>query len=107
MGKGRHWGFHVREGMERPRIWLDTDEDPLTESLDQARGWLAFYRDLAAVEGRLLEEMRRIAADLPDAQRRAVEVTNIEPMVEFVSDLQERRQFWLDRQKTLTRPDPA
>jgi hypothetical protein len=88
--------------MQGPRLWLPPDADPLTDSLDQVRAWIAFYRDLAAVEERMLEDMRRVAEDLPEAQRTAVEMTNIQPMVDFVSDLQDRRRFWLERQKELT-----
>ena len=105
MGKGLHWGLPFGESRERSRLRLPAEADPLTESRDQVRAWIAFYRDLGAVEERLLEHMRLVAEDLPEPQRRAVELTNIEPMIEFVSDLHDRERFWLDRQQKLGGPD--
>ena len=101
MPKGPHSGFHIRPGSERPRLWLPVAEDPQTESLAQVRAWIAFYRDLLAVEEGLLEQMRQIAAGLPEPQRRAVELSNVEPMVDFLSQLNERHGFWLKRLELL------
>jgi hypothetical protein len=70
-------------------------------SLSEIGRQIVFYRQLLGFEREMLERMRNFAADHQEDLRRAVELSNIEPMEALIDQLQERLSFWQQREREL------
>jgi hypothetical protein len=77
-------------------------EDSDRPSLEHAEYWLDFYSDLIRLHEEVLETMRQLASERPEAARAAVERTDIEPLVEQTQVLRQRLRFWQDRHRELS-----
>jgi hypothetical protein len=65
-----------------------------TGSADLSRTQLRFYESLLRYERAMLQEMRRLIEGRPQAGRRAVERSDVEPMEALIEQLEQRLRFW-------------
>src|SRR5205807_1864757 len=90
---GRHEAADpwVREG-------LVSGSDPLS----YVQRGIVVYREMLSFEQEILERMRRWARSRPDSLRRAVEISDIEPMEALVEQFRERLNYWQERERQLS-----
>jgi hypothetical protein len=58
-----------------------------------------FYNGLLSREREVLREMRRLAGRRPEAWRKTVERSDIEPMEALVEQFEQRLRFWQHRER--------
>ncbi len=74
------------------------------DALDDVRRGIVVYREMLNFEQEILERMRRWARSRPVGIRRAVEVSDIEPMQVLIEQFRERLSYWQERDRQLRRP---
>jgi len=78
-------------------------EDRDTRSLEAARHWVQFYRELVGLERKVLDRMEQLAASQSEDIRSAVMRSNIEPMRELISEFEARSSVWEGKLRELER----
>ena len=76
-------------------------EDPQSESLAEARRWVAVYNHLVKLEQELLDLMAGMMPGMPDEARREAEMTNLPVLASQVERFRHRRDYWVKRRKEL------
>jgi len=89
-----------RFGAEGP--WVRKDPVPGPDLLAYVQRGIVVYREMLSFEQEILERMRRWARSRPDSLRRAVEISDIEPMEALVGQFRERLSYWQERERQLS-----
>ena len=76
-------------------------EDPSTVYWQDARHWIALYRQMISFKDELLSRMRAQAETLPEAGRRDVMENDVAVIETQLRRYQRRIEFWFDRQWAL------
>jgi hypothetical protein len=85
--------------LERP---ID-GEDPASESLEEARRWVAVYLHLVKLEEELLDMLAGAIPKMPDAARREAENTNLPVLASQAERFRHRLDYWVKRKIALER----
>ncbi|HKC18589.1 MAG TPA: hypothetical protein VKE27_03065, partial [Candidatus Dormibacteraeota bacterium] len=83
--------------LERPIV----GENPDTESLEDARHWVAVYSHLVKLEQELLDMMAGTIPKMPDDARREAEETNLPVLASQTERFRHRLEFWSKRRAEL------
>jgi hypothetical protein len=67
------------------------------DSADVSQARLGFYGRLLSYERGMVQEMRRLVGGRPEAGRRAVERSDVEPMEALIEQFEQRLRFWRQR----------
>jgi hypothetical protein len=91
---------------EMQRLGGDPDrllqgENPDTDYPDDARHWLAVYKELLGFKHDMIGQLRDRLADLSESARTEVEGTDIPVMQSEASRFERRLDFWKERLQEL------
>src|SRR5882672_4611863 len=76
---------------------MDGEVDPGSASMEQALYWRQIYREILAMEEKVMERIQDLMATQSPQARREVELTNV-PVVAAQSErFRQRLGFWTDR----------
>lgn len=76
-------------------------EDPESQSLEDARHWVAVYRHLVGLEQELFDVLARRIPDMPGEAQREAEQTNLPVIASQVERFRHRLDFWMRRLREL------
>jgi len=76
-------------------------EDPESESLAEARRWVAVYRHLVKLEQELFDMLARMIPTMPREAQREAEATNLPVLASQVERFRHRLDYWIQRQREL------
>jgi len=109
----------VESNSERPDIdaatrggdWsqpMDGEGLPADATIKQALYWRQIYKEILAMEEKVLERIRELMAKESEAGRREVELTNVPVVVAQAERFRQRLGYWEARVSELTdKPRPA
>jgi len=80
-------------------------EDPESESLAEARRWVAVYRHLVKLEQELFDMLARMIPTMPREAQREAEATNLPVLASQVERFRHRLDYWIQRQRELERKE--
>ena len=83
--------------LERPI----SGEDPDSESLAEARRWIAVYRHLVKLEQELFDLLAKVIPTMPREAQREAEATNLPVIASQVERFRHRLDYWVERQHDL------
>jgi len=83
--------------LERP---ID-GENPESESLDEARRWVAVYSHLVKLEEELLDMLAGAIPKMPDAAQREAEQTNLPVLASQAERFRHRLDYWTKKKAAL------
>ena len=83
--------------LERPI----SGEDPGSESLAEARRWIAVYRHLTKLEQELFDTLAKMIPTMPQEAQREAEQTNLPVIASQVERFRHRLDYWVNRQRDL------
>jgi len=76
-------------------------ENPESDSLDEARRWVAVYSHLVKLEEELLDLLAGAIPKMPDAAQREAENTNLPVLASQVERFRHRLDYWIKRKTAL------
>jgi hypothetical protein len=76
---------------------MDGESDPKTSSMEEALFWRQIYREILAMEEKVLERIHDLMAKQSPQARREVELTNVPVVVAQAQRFRERLGFWTAR----------
>lgn len=76
-------------------------EDPASESLAEARHWVAVYRHLVKLEQELFDRLAMVIPTMPPDAQREAEATNLPVMASHLERFRHRLDYWVRRQQDL------
>jgi hypothetical protein len=76
---------------------MDGETDPKTASMEQALYWRQIYREILAMEEKVLKRIEDLMAKQSPQARREVELTNVPVVVAQAARFRERLGFWTAR----------
>jgi hypothetical protein len=76
---------------------MDGESDPRTASLDQALYWRQIYREILAMEEKVMERIQDLMTKQSPQARREVELTNVPVVAAQAERFRERLGFWTAR----------
>ena len=88
--------------LERPL----TGEDPGSESLAEARHWIAVYHQLVHLEQGLLDVLAHTIPGMPEAARKEAEKTNLPVLASQAERFRHRLAYWQKRRDELEGRSP-
>ena len=88
--------------LERPL----TGEDPDSESLAEARRWIAVYHQLVSLEQGLLDLLAHTIPGMPEAARKEAEETNLPVLASQAERFRHRLAYWQKRRDGLEGRSP-
>jgi hypothetical protein len=80
---------------------MEGEGDPRVASLDQALFWSQIYREILAMEEKVLERIRHLMAEQSPQARREVELTNVPVVTAQAERFRQRLGFWIARVREL------
>src|SRR2546423_14287487 len=83
--------------LERP---ID-GENPESESLEEARRWVAVYSHLVKLEEELLDMLAGAIPKMPDAAQREAEQTNLPVLASQAERFRHRLDYWTKKKAAL------
>src|SRR5437899_988324 len=84
-------------GLERPL----SGEDPATDSLAEARRWVAVYHHLVNLEQELFDLLARMIPTMPQEAQKEAELTNLPVLASQVERFRHRLDYWTTRRDEL------
>ncbi len=78
-------------------LGMEEEEDPRTATLDQARYWHQIYKEILAMEEKVMERIQELMAKQSPQARREVELTNVPVVAAQADRFRERLGFWSHR----------
>ena len=81
-------------------------EDPESDSLEDARRWVAVYSHLVKLEQELLDLLARILPNMPAEARKEAEATNLPLLASQVERFRHRLHYWSRRRLDLESRTP-
>src|SRR5438105_1112473 len=88
--------------LERPIV----GEDPRTDSLAEARRWVAVYHHLVNLEQELFDLLARMIPTMPGEAQQEAEATNLPVLASQVERFKHRLDYWQKRRDELEVPKP-
>src|SRR5947199_4361028 len=96
----------------RPDMWaaarggdvsraMDGEGDPKSASMEQALYWRQIYREILAMEEKVLERSQALMAKQSPQVRREVELTNVPVVAAQAERFRQRLGFWAARVREL------
>jgi hypothetical protein len=76
-------------------------EDPDSDSLVEARRWVAVYHHLVSLEQELFDVFARVIPSMPNEARQEAERTNLPVLASQIERFRHRLDFWLKRREQL------
>jgi len=86
--------------LERPI----SGEDPESQSLSEARRWIAVYRHLVKLEQELFDMLARMIPTMPKEAQREAEMTNLPVIASQVERFRHRLDYWVTREQEIQSP---
>ena len=83
--------------LERPL----SGEDPETDSLAEARRWVAVYHHLVNLEQELFDLLARMIPTMPQEAQKEAELTNLPVLASQVERFRHRLDYWTTRRNEL------
>jgi len=83
--------------LERPL----SGEDPETDSLAEARRWVAVYHHLVNLEQELFDLLARMIPTMPQEAQKEAELTNLPVRASRVERFRHRLDYWTTRRDEL------
>lgn len=80
---------------------MDGEADPKTASMDQALYWSQIYREILAMEEKVMERIQDLMSRQSAEARREVELTNVPVVAAQAQRFRERLGFWTARVREL------
>ena len=77
------------------------DEDPRSESLQEARRWVSVYSHLVHLEQQLFDALARMIPEMPGEAQREAEQTNLPVIASQVERFRYRLAYWSKRKGDL------
>lgn len=90
----------ARRGGDASRS-MDGEADPKTASMDQALYWSQIYREILAMEEKVMERIQDLMSRQSAEARREVELTNVPVVAAQAQRFRERLGFWTARVREL------
>jgi hypothetical protein len=107
-GKEQDGGMASRKEQAADAAWEGADlerpidgENPASESLDEARRWVAVYSHLVKLEEELLDMLAGAIPKMPDAAQREAESTNLPVLASQAERFRHRLDYWVKRRAAL------
>jgi hypothetical protein len=76
---------------------MDGEADPKSASMEQALYWRQIYRDILAMEEKVMERIQDLMATQSPEARREVELTNVPVVAAQAERFRQRLGFWIAR----------
>ncbi|TMC33918.1 MAG: hypothetical protein E6J28_13715 [Chloroflexi bacterium] len=80
---------------------MDGEGDPKSASMEQALYWRQIYREILAMEEKVLERIQALMAKQSPQVRREVELTNVPVVAAQAERFRQRLGFWAARVREL------
>jgi hypothetical protein len=80
---------------------MDGEGDPKSASMEQALFWRQIYREILAMEEKVLERIQELMSKQSAQARREVELTNVPVVVAQAERFRQRLGFWAARVREL------
>lgn len=80
---------------------MDGEGDPKTASMEQALYWSQIYRDILAMEEKVMDRIEGLMATQSAIARREVELTNVPVVAAQAERFRQRLGFWTARVREL------
>ena len=80
---------------------MDGEGDPRTAPMDQALYWSQIYREILAMEEKVMERIQHLMAKQSPQARREVELTNVPVVAAQAERFRLRLGFWTARVREL------
>ena len=80
---------------------MDGEGDPRTASMEQALYWRQIYREILAMEEKVMERIQDLMAKQSAQVRREVELTNVPVVAAQAERFRQRLGFWSARVREL------
>jgi hypothetical protein len=84
-----------------PNQAMDGEGDPRSASMDQALYWSQIYREILAMEEKVMERIQHLMATQSAPARREVELTNVPVVAAQAERFRKRLGFWTARVREL------
>jgi hypothetical protein len=84
-----------------PNQAMDGEGDPRSASMDQALYWSQTYREILAMEEKVMERIQQLMATQSPRARREVELTNVPVVAAQAERFRKRLGFWTARVREL------
>ena len=79
-------------------------ENPESQSLAEARRWIAVYRHLVGLEQELFDMLAKMIPSMPAEAQREAEATNLPVLASQLERFRHRLDYWVQREKELQNP---
>ena len=86
--------------LERPI----SGENPESQSLAEARRWIAVYRHLMRLEQELFDMLAQMIPSMPAEAQREAEATNLPILASQLERFRHRLDYWVRREQELQNP---
>jgi len=80
-----------------PNQAMDGEADPRSASMDQALYWSQIYREILAMEEKVMERIQQLMARQSPQVRREVELSNVPVVAAQAERFRQRLGFWTAR----------
>ena len=80
---------------------MDGESDPSSASLEKALYWRGIYREILAMEEKVMERIQDLMLKQSPEARREVELTNVPVVAAQASRFRQRLGFWTARVEEL------
>jgi len=80
---------------------MDGEVDPTTASMEQALYWRQIYREILAMEEKVMERIQDLMVKQSPQARREVELTNVPVVAAQAERFRQRLGFWAARVREL------
>jgi len=80
---------------------MDGEVDPHSASMDQAIYWSQIYREILAMEEKVMERIQQLMARQSPQARREVELSNVPVVAAQADRFRQRLGFWTARVQEL------
>jgi hypothetical protein len=80
---------------------MDGESDPKTASMEQALYWRQIYREILAMEEKVLQRIQDLMAKQSPQARHEVELTNVPVVAAQAERFRQRLGFWTARVREL------
>jgi hypothetical protein len=84
-----------------PHQPMDGEVDPRSASMDQALYWSQIYREILAMEEKVMERILQLMAKQSPQARREVEMSNVPVVAAQAERFRQRLGFWTARVQEL------
>lgn len=81
----------------KAEVGMDSEAEPITATLAQARYWQQIYREITAMEELVLARIHELMEGQSPEARREVELTNVPVVVSQVERFRQRLGYWTAR----------